>query len=353
VNIISQETRKNEKRKIVQAENEQTVDPVADDAQPVAAPAATQTPAAVAMHRALTRLVRNRLKKFVTLAPQVRANAEAIIIHDARVWSRRLQQAIDALFPKPRTAKVRRLRRTPRRIRRALGEWRNCDVLLEIVAHRRTRSDAKRQAWALVRDYLSQKRAKEVARASKRLLREDLGDYAARAERVLRQAADENPDILMQRLGDSVQQSQIAWQASLSRARETRAASDLHGLRIATKVLRYRTELLYALGVKHLKPKLKWLAALQEVLGVWHDRQVFHRAVAEALARAEVLLSETQAVRILLLELEKERSLQAKEVEKIFRLAIEPAENHQMESSGETAANPTPSTVTEAPTDKT
>jgi CHAD domain-containing protein len=339
----------------MEGENQPTLDAPAEDEQPVAAPAATQTPAAVAMHRALTRLVRNRLKKFVTLAPQVRANAEPIIIHDARVWSRRLQQAIDALFPKPRSAKVRRLRRTPRRIRRALGEWRNCDVLLEMVAHqhRRTRSEAKRQAWALVRDYLSQKRAKEVARASKRLLREDLGDYAARAERVLRQAADENPDILMQRLGDSVQQAQVAWQTSLSRARETRAASDLHGLRIATKVLRYRTELLYALGAKHLKSQLKWLAAVQEVLGIWHDRQVFHRAVAEALARAEVILSQTQAVQILLAELAKERSLQAKEVEKIFRLAIEPAENQQTENSSESAAPATQSGVTEAPTDET
>jgi len=339
----------------VEGENQPTLDVPAGDEQPTAAPAATQTPAAMAMHRALTRLLRNRLKKFVALAPQIRANAEPIIIHDARVWSRRLQQAIDALFPKPRGAKVRRLRRTPRRIRRALGEWRNCDVLLEIVAHqhRRTRSEAKRQAWALVRDYLSQKRAKEVARASKRLLREDLGDYAARAERVLRQAADENPDILMQRLGDSVQQARSTWQASLSRARETRAAGDLHGLRIATKVLRYRTELLYALGAKHLKPQLKWLAAVQEVLGVWHDRQVFHRAVAEALARTEVLLSQTQAVQILLAELAKDRGLQAKEVEKIFRLAIEPAENQPIESSSETAASPTPSAVTEAPTDKT
>ena len=339
----------------MEGENQPTLDPAAGDEQPTAAPAAPQTPAAIAMHRALTRLVRNRLKKFVALTPQVRANAEPIIIHDARVWSRRLQQAIDALFPKPRAAKVRRLRRTPRRIRRALGEWRNCDVLLEIIAHqhRRARSEAKRRAWALVGEYLSHKRANEIARAWKKLQREDLGDYAARAEKVLRLATDENPDILMQRLGDSVQKARITWQASLSRARETRAVKDLHGLRIATKVLRYRTELLYALGAKHLKPQLKWLAALQEVLGIWHDRQVFHRAVAESLARAEVLLDQTQAVRILLLELEKERSLQVKEVEKIFRLAIAPVEDQQVESSSETAATATRSAVVDAPTDKT
>ena len=307
------------------------------------------------MQQALMRLLRKRLKRFVALAPQVRADAGAKIIHDARVWSRRLQQAIDALFPKPRSAKVRRLRRTPRRIRRALGEWRNCDVLLEIVARqrRRTRSEAKRHAWEFVRDYLLQKRSKDVARAGNKLLREDLGDYAARAERVLRQAADESPETLMQRLGDSAQEAWIAWRSGLARAQETRATADLHGLRIATKVLRYRTELLYDAGAKQLKAELKSLADLQDAIGVWHDRQVLHRAVAEALARAEVLLNEMQAVRILLAELQKDRSRQADEVEKIFRLAMAHAANHPMETLGETDAVAGPSALTEAMSDKT
>ncbi|MGZ9269458.1 MAG: CHAD domain-containing protein [Candidatus Binatia bacterium] len=316
---------------------------------------APQTTVALDARRSLTRLVRKRLKKFVALAPQVRAGGKPKIIHDARVWSRRLQQAIDALFPKPRSAKVRRLRRTPRRIRRALGEWRNCDVLLEIVArqHRRTRSEAKRQAWAIVRDYLLQKRAKEVARAEKRLVREDVGDYGARAEKALRQASAESPDVLMQRLDASVQAAWIAWQSALARAQETRAVVDLHAFRIATKVLRYRSELLFEIGAKPLKAELKSLADLQDAIGIWHDRQVFHQAVAEALARAEVLLNEMPAVRILLAELEKERSGQANEVEKIFRLAMEHAGNYQMASASEIHATPTLSGVTELVIDKT
>lgn len=337
----------------MEGENETTLEAVAADApaEPTLAPA----PVGAAMQQALLRLLRKRLKRFVALAPDVRANADAKIIHDARVWSRRLQQAIDALFPKPRSAKVRRLRRTPRRIRRALGEWRNCDVLLDMVAQqrRRTRSEAKRQAWAFVRDYLLQKRAKEVARAGKKLLREDLGDYGARAERVLRLAADESPDIMMQRLGASVQEARLAWQSALARARETRAVADLHAFRIATKVLRYRTELLRDVGAKQLTAQLRSLAILQDAIGVWHDRQVLHRAVAEALGRAEVLLNEMQAVRILLAELQKDRSRRADEGEKIFRLAMAHAANHPMETLGETDAVPEPSAVTEAMSGKT
>jgi len=337
----------------MEGENEQTSEAPVGDTQPAPAPA--QTPAAIAMQHALTGLLRRRLKKFVALAPQIRANTDAKIIHDARVWSRRLQQSIDALFPKPRSAKVRRLRRTPRRIRRALGEWRNCDVLLEIVAHqhRRTRSEAKRQAWAFVRNYLMQKRAKEVARAGKKLVREDLADYAARAARVLSLATDESPDILMQRLDTSVQEARLAWQSALARAQEASAASDLHALRIATKVLRYRTELLYDLGAKQWKEQLKSLAALQDAVGVWHDRQVLHRAVAAALGHEEVLLNEMGAVRILLAELEKDRSRQTIQVEEIFRLAFDHKSHQQADSLSESDAAAKPSAVTEAASNET
>jgi len=331
----------------VEEHSEQRFGSAAGDTQPaVSVPA---TPDSIAIHGALTRLLRKRIKKFVALAPQVRADANPKIVHDLRVWSRRVQQAVSAFFPKPRSGKVRRLRRTPRRIRRALGEWRNCDVLLEIVERRqrRTRSEDKRRAWEFVRDYLLQRRTKEVARAGKRLLRQDLESYAPLARRLLGQSPDESPEILMRRLVDSVQKAWGKWQSALTRAQETHAVKDLHAFRVATKDLRYRTELLYAVGHREIKAQLKSLADLQDAIGVWHDRQVFHQAIAEALARAELLLNEMPAVRILLADVEKDRSLQAKDVEKIFRLAMEHAGNYQMESSSETHATPTPSAVTE------
>jgi CHAD domain-containing protein len=315
--------------KSVKAENEQGPE-VATVEHPTTAPVA-ETPDSMAIRRALARLLRKRVKKFVALAPEVQADANPKVIHDVRVWSRRLQQAVSAFFPKPRSGKVRRLRRTPRRIRRAVGEWRNCDVLLEMVARqqRRTRSEGKRQAWAFVRDYLLQKRSKEVARAEKKLSRRDLGDYAALAQKLIRRPPEESPEILMQRLSDSVQGAWTKWQSALARAQETRAVDDLHAFRIATKDLRYRTELLYDVGHRQLKAQLRWLADLQEAIGVWHDRQVLDQAVAEAVARAEILLNELPTARTLLVELEKDRSRQAEDVKEIFRLATEHPEYQQ------------------------
>ena len=330
----------------MKAESEQGPETTASDHPPTASVA--ETPDSIAIRRALRRLLRKRMKRFVALAPELGADASPKAIHDARVWSRRLQQAISAFFPKPRSGKVRRLRRTPRRIRRALGEWRNCDVLLEIVARqqRRTRSEAKRRAWGFVGDYLLQKRSKEVARAEKKLVRQDLGNYASLAQKLIDRPPDESPEILMQRLGDSVQEAWTQWQSALTQAQDTRAVGDLHAFRIATKDLRYRTELLYDVGHRQLKAQLRWLADLQDAIGVWHDRQVLDQAVAEAVARADILLNELQTARILLAELETDSRRESQDVEKIFSLASEHPEHGQIESWSKNPLTPNPLPLT-------
>jgi len=133
-----------------------------------------------------------------------------------------------------------------------------------------------------------------------------------------------------------VQGAWSEWQSALTRALETRAVGDVHAFRIATKDLRYRMELLYDVGCRDVKAQLKWLADLQEMLGVWHDRQVLNQAVARALARPEFLLEKLEGARILLAELERDRNREAEEVEKIFRLATDHPGRQQMESWSET-----------------
>jgi CHAD domain-containing protein len=225
-----------------------------------------------------------------------------------------------------------------------LGEWRNCDVLLDLVSRqqRRTRSDLKKQAWELVREHLLQTREKQVARVGKKLPRQDLVGYAALARALTGRPPHESPEILIERLCGSVQRAWTKWQSVLARAEKTRAVNDLHAFRVATKDLRYRTELLYDLGHKELKPQLKWLEELQDRLGIWHDRQVLNEAVARALARPELLLNELAAVRMLLTELEKDRSRQAQDGETILRLATEHPGRKEMESWGVNPSRLTP-----------
>ena len=87
-----------------------------------------------------------QLQRLMSYEAKVLRGDDVDAIHDMRVASRRLQQVLDLLFPKPRSAEFRQLRRKIRRCRRALGDVRNCDVLLEIVSRSlaRKRSTGRR-----------------------------------------------------------------------------------------------------------------------------------------------------------------------------------------------------------------
>ena len=77
------------------------------------------------------KLALRHLNRFVSLEAKVLKGDDPDAIHDMRVASRRLQQVLDLIFPKPLPREARRLRRKIRRCRRALGDLRNCDVLLQ------------------------------------------------------------------------------------------------------------------------------------------------------------------------------------------------------------------------------
>jgi hypothetical protein len=78
----------------------------------------------------LQALALRQLDRFMSLEPKVLRGEDPEAIHDMRVASRRLQQVLDLIYPPPAPREVRRFRRRIRRCRRALGEVRNCDVLL-------------------------------------------------------------------------------------------------------------------------------------------------------------------------------------------------------------------------------
>ena len=274
----------------------------------------------------LARLMEKRLHRFWSLVPKVMGGDGPEAVHDVRVWSRRLQQSLAALFPKPRRGKVRRLRRTLQRVRRSLGEWRDCDVVLELVAReqRRTRSRAKKQAWEAVSDYLREKRNHELLLAQKKLLKYELPDLAGRAQQLLDSPAGEgNNELVISSLRGRIESAWAQWHSALAQSRKTRQAGDIHAFRIASKRLRYRIELAQDLGDEGTRPLLSFLKKLQEALGVWHDRQTLHQAIAETMARPQFLLRQPDAARVLLVELQKDRLRQNAAVDQIFRLAGE------------------------------
>ena len=231
-------------------------------------------------------------------------------MHDLRVVTRRLEQALVALCPDGPPKPIKRLQRMLRRTRRALGTWRNCDVALEMAAkrRRRTRSPRRRSAWGLVYDYLEQRRLEECMRARRKLLSKDLRSFARRLHAALRELLPATPPERLRALVRTTAEAAWGqWRETCAHAEAERDVTSVHALRVATKRLRYQVELARELGDVNAEPLLDWCRALQERLGGWHDHQMLQQSMAEALARPEAMLSDLEVAQAGLAELARER----------------------------------------------
>jgi CHAD domain-containing protein len=260
-------------------------------------------------HKRLLAVTQRRLEKFVSLFAKALVNDHPETIHDARVWSRRLQEVFRVLFPQPRIGKSRKLIRTLRKLRRALGECRNVDVTLALINNKHSPASAsnsnQQQSWYLIVDYLREKRARQIARARDELARHDITQFVLRTQSLLQpdELAQEPEELLKQ----SVEAALADWNNALRAAQENPQANQIHALRIAGKRLRYRAELLADLGDATAKPRVKSLKLLQDELGNWHDRYILLQLIAEFIGRPDFLVDHPATGRALLAEMERER----------------------------------------------
>jgi CHAD domain-containing protein len=266
-------------------------------------------------------ITQKRLEKFVSLFAKVVVNDQPETIHDARVWSRRLQEVFRVLFPKPRSNKSRKLVRTLRQVRRTLGDCRNLDVTIGLIESKLTGASAPKahESWDLIKNYLRDKRSLEFARAREELTGHDIMQFATRTRSLLQsESLQKEPEELLER---SVEAAFLDWNEALRETKENPQVDQIHGLRIAGKRLRYRVELLKDLGYDSAKPQIKTLKRLQDELGDWHDRQVLLQFVAEFIGRPAFLVNHPDAGRVLLAEMERERRRNEAAVTAILRSA--------------------------------
>jgi CHAD domain-containing protein len=252
-------------------------------------------------------VARKRLGKFASLVPKALVSEAPDTIHDVRVSSRRLQQVLQVAFPKPRANSNRKLIRSVRKIRRALGDCRDLDVTIDLIADKleHANSEVVRSAWAQVQAHLAERRKTEAARCRGQLGRCDIMAFVTRTQALLHtvkltQATDQS-------LKDGVERAFADWQDAFAVAQESRDVDATHAFRIAGKRLRYRAELLADLGSSSCKSLVKSLKLLQDDLGQWRDRHILLRFVAEFIGRPEFLVDQPETSRILLTEMEKER----------------------------------------------
>jgi CHAD domain-containing protein len=201
-------------------------------------------------------------------------------VHQARVTTRRLREAVPVLATGLKGAKSGKARRKIRRLTRALGTVRELDVTLGLLDELARSTHVPRTAVEDVRARVIEERD-----ARRKIMVE-------RLDRVNVEKLDKR----LHSVGVALDESKVEpWRKALaarllSRVRILSSAMDaaghmyapeqLHAVRIAAKKLRYGLELAADSGVKEAVAHVRTIKRAQDTLGKLHDFQVLLRHVA-------------------------------------------------------------------------
>ena len=252
------------------------------------------------------KLALRHLNRFVSLEPKVLKGDDPDAVHDMRVASRRLQQVLDLIFPKPLPREARRLRRKIRRCRRALGEVRNCDVLLQQVGARLARQRcSNRKSWTAVKQHLQARRSQSFARAIRKLSKVNLAVFYMHGKAILDQlkaapanALVSNPlaqpdgpalEPFRPRLAQALARVWSEFEQQVAVSHREATAPSIHAARICAKRLRYLLEVVNQFGIAGSSEALAWLRKIQQQLGDWHDMEVLEQMIIEMIAKPQFL----------------------------------------------------------------
>jgi CHAD domain-containing protein len=232
-------------------------------------------------HSALSvALLRQRLISLLNAMPAAQAGDEASV-HQARVASRRLREALPLLSVRADAEALDQADKRVRRITRALGPVRELDVTLLLLAELQRRKAAPARALARVRDAVIEERLKRRRAMLSEIKPSRLDKLRKRLVRV---AAPSRP--LAE--GDALAEANAQ---AVTRAQELRAAIDhaggiyladrLHRVRVAAKKLRYALEIQRELTRSRASAQLNRLKTQQDLLGRMHDLEILIEHVRE------------------------------------------------------------------------
>lgn len=226
-------------------------------------------------HSALSvALLRQRLVSLLKAMPAAQAGDQTSV-HQARVASRRLRQALPLLGVRADADALDRAGRRVRRITRALGPVRELDVTLLLLAQLRRRRNAPLRAIARVRASVTEERQLRRREMLAAIKPSKLNKLRKR----LVQVAAPDSDELATRSALAEANSQAAARAAQLKAAIERAggiylADRLHRVRVAAKKLRYALEIQRELTKSRSTAFLNKLKTQQDLLGRMHDFEI-------------------------------------------------------------------------------
>ena len=230
-------------------------------------------------------LLRQRLVSMLRAMPAAQAGDE-ISVHQARVASRRLREALPVLGARADLAAIDRAGKRVRRITRALGPVRELDVTLMLLAELDGKRTTPQRAIARVRAAVLEERQKRRRSMLEEMSPSRLEKLRKRLVQVA--APDARGQVSRNALAEAAQQASLrarSLKAAIERAGGIYLADRLHRVRIEVKKLRYALEIQRELTRSRSTARLTRLKQQQDLLGRVHDLEVLIERTREVQAR--------------------------------------------------------------------
>jgi CHAD domain-containing protein len=196
-------------------------------------------------------------------------------VHQARVASRRLRQALPLLGVRADADALDRAGKRVRRITRALGPVRELDVTLLLLAELQRKKAAPARAISRVREAVTEERQKRRREMLAEIKPSRLDKLRKRLVRVAAPAAP--PIAKGSALAEANAQASrraVDLRAAIERAGGIYLADRLHRVRVAAKKLRYALEIQRELTKSRSMTQLNRLKTQQDLLGRMHDLEI-------------------------------------------------------------------------------
>jgi CHAD domain-containing protein len=227
-----------------------------------------------AEHRtALVALLRQRLVTLLDAMPAAQ-QGDTRSVHQARVATRRLREALPVFGASANQHTLTRVRRQVRRMTRALGPVRELDVALDHLNELGNRNVVSSRAVGRVRQTIARERLvrrrdmlAEITPGKIEKLRQRLGRMHATPDAQLPAAAREEAAFQVARRARRLA-------AAVERAGGLYLPARLHRVRIAAKKLRYALEIDRELKRSRSTARMTQLKRLQDLLGRINDFEI-------------------------------------------------------------------------------
>jgi len=201
-------------------------------------------------------------------------------VHQARVTSRRLREAVPVLATGLTGSKAGKAQRKIRRLTRALGSVRELDVTVQLLDELARSPYVSRDAVEDVRARVMKERDAKRKTMIERLDEVNVEKLERRLASVGTALNEATSEPWRKALAARLMRRARRLTLAMNEAGQMYAPERLHAVRIAAKKLRYGLELAVGSGLKQAAPHVRTIKRAQELLGKLHDLQVLQTHVA-------------------------------------------------------------------------